>query len=80
MEKIPLADNDKLNQRIKKILLTDRNKIMAERIGKMLSGKTGKSYFFAVGSAHLGGEQSVLKYLEKMGYSVKQVAATPTHN
>ena len=76
MQKVPLAEDEKLNQRIEKILLTDRNKLMAERIVKMLSGKTGKSYFFAVGAAHLGGEQSVLKHLEKMGYSAKQVPAS----
>jgi len=76
MAKLPMADDEKLNQQIMKTLLMDRNKIMAERIGKILSKKTGESYFFAVGAAHLGGEQSVLHHLEKMGYSGNQVTAT----
>lgn len=78
--KLPLADDEKLNQRMMKMLITDRNKLMAERINKILSKKTGDSYFFAVGAAHLGGEQSVLEHLKKMGYSGNQVAAIQYRN
>lgn len=73
MNKMPLAEDKALEARIEKMLLTDRNRLMAERIGELLERKSGKGYFFAVGAAHLGGEQSILTHLIRLGYAAKQV-------
>jgi len=58
------------SKKTKKIILDERNlnwvKSMAELIKK-------QSVFFAVGSAHLGGEFGVINLLRKAGYKVKPI-------
>ena len=58
------------SKKTKKIILDERNlnwvKSMAELIRK-------QSVFFAVGSAHLGGEFGVINLLRKAGYKVKPI-------
>ena len=55
---------------LRKILLYDRNEIMAHRIGKMVLDQTT---LFAVGAGHLGGKKGILRLLKKDGLSVKPV-------
>ncbi len=57
---------------IKKVMLYDRNNIMAERIAKIASEQ---SIFAAIGAGHLGGEKGVLKLLKQIGFKVKPVKA-----
>ena len=46
---------------------------MAERVAAKLKGGGGKSFFFALGAAHLHGEEGVLRLLEK--FTLAQLAA-----
>jgi len=51
-------------------MLLDRNKIMATRIEDMMHRKP---MFIAVGAAHLGGEEGIIKKLQDYGYSVTPI-------
>lgn len=52
-------------------LLTDRNKVMAERVDSLMQG--GRTFLFALGAAHLPGDQGLLDQLRRMGYTVEPV-------
>ncbi len=54
--------------KMKRILLYDRNIIMADRIDHILQEHT---LFCAVGAAHLPGEKGVLRLLKQKGYGVR---------
>jgi len=54
----------------RKLLLYDRNEIMAERIAKM---SREQSIVCAIGAAHLAGKKGVLKFLKSKGLKVKPV-------
>ncbi len=47
-------------------LLTDRNRVMAERMDSLLQG--GRTFLFAIGAGHLPGNNGVLALLRLMGY------------
>lgn len=55
---------------IKKLMLFDRNKKMAERVAKII---TEQSLCFAVGAGHLPGEKGLIKLLKNEGFKVKPV-------
>lgn len=55
---------------VRKTLLFDRNRIMAERILRM---SAVQPTFFAIGAAHLAGEKGVLRLLKHQGCLVKGV-------
>ena len=52
-------------------LITARNRVMAERLDRMLGHEL---LFVAVGAFHLVGESGVLRLLEDKGYQVMPVA------
>lgn len=52
----------------RKLLLYDRNEIMADRISKMMSEQT---ILCAIGAAHLSGKKGVLRLLKQRGIKVK---------
>ena len=54
----------------RKLLIYDRNKIMADRIAMMISEQT---VVCAIGAAHLAGKKGVLRYLKMKGLEVKPV-------
>jgi uncharacterized protein YbaP (TraB family) len=54
----------------RKLLIYDRNKIMADRIAIMVSEQT---IVCAIGAAHLAGKKGVLRYLKMKGLEVKPV-------
>lgn len=56
--------------KIRKIMLFDRNKIMAERIVELIRNE---SCFVAIGAAHLGGNKGVLKYLKDSSIMITAV-------
>jgi len=53
--------------RMRKLLLFQRNLIMAERINRMLREQT---LFAAIGAGHLGGEKGILRLLKRKGLTV----------
>ena len=54
-----------------KQMLTDRNKVMADKLIELTKGD--KSVFFYVGAAHFGGEDGILKLLDDAGISYERV-------
>lgn len=54
----------------RKLLLYNRNEIMAERIALMASEQT---IVAAIGAAHLAGKKGVLRYLKKKGVKIQPV-------
>jgi uncharacterized protein YbaP (TraB family) len=54
-------------------LLTDRNQVMAQRVDSLV--QDGRTFLFALGAAHLPGEEGVLARLRSMGYAVEPVMA-----
>ena len=60
-----------LDVKLMKRLITDRNKIMSDRIATKV--KAPRSYFFAVGAAHLLGDDGVVAQLKKKGLTVDRV-------
>ena len=56
----------------KKILLTDRNKVMADRAAELIKGD--KSVFFMVGAAHYSDVDGVDNLLEEKGFTVEKIA------
>jgi len=54
----------------RRVMLYDRNEIMAARILELIPEN---SAFFAIGAAHLGGQKGVLRLLKQAGAKVKPV-------
>lgn len=52
-------------------LLSDRNKVMAERVDSLM--QVGRTFLFALGAAHLPGDKGLLDHLRQMGYTVEAV-------
>lgn len=64
------TDEKVMNAKAKKHALDDRNVNWVQQMPEMMKNE---SVFFAVGSAHLGGELGVINLLRKAGYKVKPV-------
>jgi uncharacterized protein len=60
-----------LNKALNRVLLTDRNRRMAETIADFLDG--GKSYFIVIGAGHLVGEGNIREELHWRGYPSHQL-------
>ena len=74
MQQLSAPNTDQvLQQKFIQILLNERNKIMADRIDAKLKAHPNTQYFFAVGAGHLGGDESVIRFLEQKGYKLKRV-------
>lgn len=59
---------------LRKLLLYNRNELMAERISKMVGVQTT---FCAIGAAHLAGLKGVLRFLKKRGFKINPVTLMP---
>ena len=57
--------------RFARVLLYDRNRRMAERLG-LVARYTGR-YFVVTGALHLVGEKSILSYLTEAGFTVERL-------
>lgn len=71
--KLDAGSDPKLADKFLDRLLYKRNVLMAERIVAKLQAQPAKSYFFAVGAAHLQGERGLLVALEKAGFKLTRV-------
>jgi len=56
---------------MRKILIYNRNRIMADRIGLIALEENA---FFAIGAGHLAGSKGVLRYLKQHGFKVKPIS------
>ncbi|MEI3788890.1 MULTISPECIES: TraB/GumN family protein [unclassified Chryseobacterium] len=65
-------DDKMMNAEQEKAMLTDRNKNWAEKMPEMMKKE---SAFFAVGGAHLMGENGIIQLLRSKGYTVKPVSS-----
>ncbi|MCT2564467.1 TraB/GumN family protein [Chryseobacterium herbae] len=65
-------DDKMMNPTQEKAMLTDRNKNWAEKMPEMMKKE---SSFFAVGGAHLMGDNGVIRLLKAKGYTVKPVSS-----
>jgi len=62
-----------LDKKLLKRLITDRNKIMADRSTTLMKTHPRRAYFIAVGAAHLLGDDGVIAQLKKKGFAVERV-------
>ncbi|MGN7759501.1 TraB/GumN family protein [Chryseobacterium sp. 22532] len=65
-------DDKMMNAEQEKTMLTDRNKNWAEKMPEVMKKE---SAFFAVGGAHLMGENGIIQLLRSKGYTVKPVSS-----
>ena len=61
---------DKLYEDLFERLLTDRNRVMVERMQQVLAGG---NVFIAIGAMHLPGADGVLSLLSRQGYTITAV-------
>ncbi|HUU04208.1 MAG TPA: TraB/GumN family protein [Myxococcota bacterium] len=64
---------DPLDRKMMKLLFTDRNTRMTERIAAKLKASPEKSQFFAIGSGHLPGPEGIVSRLQKAGFKVTRI-------
>jgi uncharacterized protein YbaP (TraB family) len=62
-----------LDQKLMKRLITDRNKIMSDRISARIKASPARTFMFAVGAAHLLGDDGIVSQLRKKGMTVERV-------
>ena len=63
---------DPSSQEIYRVLLTERNQTMSEKIEQLMAD--GRTYFVVVGAGHLVGDDGIVKLLDqKPGYSVEKL-------
>ena len=67
LDSLPMAREADLRAAIETALLYDRNKRLAQRIARKIHENPGKSLFFAIGMAHLGGDRSIQAHLNGKG-------------
>ncbi len=74
-----LPEEEKLlHQEYNKAMMTKRNAVMVEAARTHL--RAGKTVFFAVGTAHLLGEDGIVESLLDLGYKVEQVTYAVQEN
>lgn len=66
-------DGSALSAKLVERLLTRRNRLMADRITAKLRTEAGRSFFFAVGAAHLYGPNGLIEILRSQGLEVTRV-------
>jgi len=71
----PDDTNKALEQKLMHILMTERNKIMAQRIMEKITAHPNKRFFIAVGAGHLTEKQNIPYFLNKLG--IKATAFKP---
>ncbi len=64
-------EEKKIMEEYNKIILDDRNELMADRAIELLN--SDKQVLFAVGAAHFGGDKGIVALLQNKGYTVERV-------
>jgi len=57
-------------QEYQKVMLTDRNILMANKVEELLNSNKEEVYFIMIGALHYPGKQGIIKLLQEKGYSV----------
>jgi len=70
---VKYVKEDDFSKQFMKKILHDRNYLMADRIAAIIKNDLSKSYFFAVGAGHYGGDTGIHKLLKDKGLVVKRV-------
>lgn len=70
-------DQDPLYVRLTERLLDDRNRRMVDRIAVKLARTPRKGHFFAVGTAHMPGENGMVQLLRDKGFTVTRINPPP---
>jgi hypothetical protein len=68
-----MKNETELDKKISKRLLADRNVTMTDRMIERMAAKPQRSFFFAVGSAHVIGPGGIVDRLRQGGYQVTRV-------
>ena len=71
LESMPMATDPALRKELEKQLVYDRNARFAKRIAEKIRENPGKSFLFAIGMGHLGGERSIQALLEQSGIGTR---------
>lgn len=72
--------DDPLAQRLLDALITKRDENFANRIEKLIGLYPGQSQFYAIGAAHLVGEESVVTRLRAKGLEIERVEPAVVSN
>ncbi len=72
-----IDESDPAAAKFMKALVTDRNVRMADRIAKKIAAEPGRGFFFAIGAAHMPGEDGIVALLRQAGFSVSRVGGAP---
>ncbi|MFD0893378.1 TraB/GumN family protein [Luteolibacter ambystomatis] len=67
------GEHKELGERLLKRILHDRNITMSETMAGLLAAKPGQSHFFAAGTAHYLGKDSIVELLTAKGYRVTRI-------
>lgn len=73
MEIMRQGEHKELGERLMKKLLTDRNQTMAASITAKLSAMPEVTHFFAAGTGHFVGPDSICHHLEQLGYQITRI-------
>lgn len=72
-----LSGHEELEAKFEKLLLTDRNHRMVDRMLARMKAAPKASHFFAVGALHYPGKDGILALLEAKGCRVTRVGGDP---
>tara|TARA_R110002167_G_scaffold9552_7_gene44153 strand:- start:9067 stop:10014 length:948 start_codon:yes stop_codon:yes gene_type:complete len=67
-----LPVSDRLQRKIQRLLITERNRYMSEQISQQLNQHPNQQLFFAVGAAHFGSKKGIQALLQQRGFSIKR--------
>ncbi|MGV6809086.1 MAG: TraB/GumN family protein [bacterium] len=68
----PNNTNKALETKLMRVLMTQRNQIMAQRIKEKLAQHPNKRFFIAVGAGHLTEQENIPYFLKKLGITTTQ--------
>ena len=73
MTETELGNLTSLRQRLTDLIGRQRNKKMARKISKLIMTQQNQTQFFAIGSGHLTGDNSVAYYLSQCGHGIELI-------